>query len=146
MRSALGLARRAYFADEVPIGAVVVIDGKIVGRGYNQSIRKADPTAHAEILAMRQAAHRIGNYRLTSATLYCTLEPCVMCAGALVWARVQRLVYGARDRKAGALDSHLNLAQAHFLNHHFEVISGFMQKESAELLKRFFDAKRNNHT
>ena len=146
MRSALGLARRAYFADEVPIGAVVVVDGEIVGRGHNQSLRKADPTAHAEILALRQAARRIGNYRLTSATVYCTLEPCVMCAGALVWARVQRLVYGARDAKTGALDSHLNLSQADFLNHHFEVISGVMQKESAELLKRFFDAKRNHHS
>src|SRR4029077_12484315 len=109
MEMALGLAQKASRIGEVPIGAVVVVSGKVVGRGYNQSIRKNDPTAHAEILALRQAARITGNYRLTSATVYCTLEPCLMCAGALIWARVQRLVYGAEDPKVGAIDSHLKL-------------------------------------
>jgi tRNA(adenine34) deaminase len=143
MTEALKLAQRAYVAGEVPIGAVVVVEGQVVGRGYNQSLRKSDPTAHAEILALRQAARKAGNYRLTSATLYCTLEPCAMCAGALVWARVERLVYGARDRKAGAIDSHLGLAQAGFLNHQFEVLSGVMETESATLLQRFFRTRRH---
>ena len=110
MRLALRLARRALNLGEVPVGAIVVAEGRIVGRGWNQSIRKSDPTAHAEIQALRQAARCLGNYRLTSATLYCTLEPCAMCAGALIWARIAALVYGARDPRAGAIDSHLGLA------------------------------------
>ena len=142
MKMALSLAQKAGKIGEVPVGAVVVISGKIVGRGYNQSIRKNDPTAHAEILALRQAARRIGNYRLTSATVYCTLEPCLMCAGGLIWARVECLVYGAKDLKAGAIDSHLKLAQARFSNHHFAVISGILGEDSAELLGEFFKNKR----
>ena len=142
MRIALNLAQKAGKIGEVPVGAVVVISGKVVGRGYNQSIRKNDPTAHAEILALRQAARKTGNYRLTSATVYCTLEPCLMCAGALIWARVRCLVYGARDPKVGAIDSHLGLAQAKFSNHRYTVISGILAKDSAELLQEFFKNKR----
>lgn len=142
MKMALKLAQKAGSMGEVPVGAVVIISGKVVGRGYNQSIRKNDPAAHAEILALRQAARRMGNYRLTSATVYCTLEPCPMCAGALIWARVRCLVYGTRDLKAGAIDSHLKLAQARFSNHRYTVISGILGKDSAELLKQFFKNKR----
>ena len=142
MAKALAQARRALGLDEVPIGAVVVVEGKIVGRGCNKGIRQSDPTAHAEILALRQAARLLGNYRLTSATLYCTLEPCCMCAGALIWARLARLVYAAKDPKAGAIDSHLRLAQAKFSNHRFEVVSGVMGEEAAVLLRQFFQARR----
>jgi tRNA(adenine34) deaminase len=142
MAKALAQARRAFELDEVPIGAVIVVEGKIVGRAFNQSIRQSDPTAHAEVLALRRAARRLGNYRLTSATLYCTLEPCSMCAGALIWARLARLVYAAKDPKAGAIDSHLRLAQAGFSNHRFEVISGVMEEEAAALLRQFFQARR----
>jgi tRNA(adenine34) deaminase len=142
MAKALVQAQRAFDLDEVPIGAVVVVKGKIVGRGFNKSIHKSDPTAHAEILALRQAARRLGNYRLTSATLYCTLEPCSMCAGALIWARLARLVYAAKDPKAGAIDSHLRLAETRFSNHRFEVVSGVMEAEAAVLLRQFFQARR----
>ena len=142
MRLALRLARRALTLGEVPVGAIVVAEGGIVGRGWNQSIQKSDPTAHAEILALRQAARRLGNYRLTSATLYCTLEPCSMCAGALIWARLARLVYAAKDPNAGAIDSHLRLAQAEFSNHRFEAVSGVMEEEAAALLRQFFQARR----
>ena len=142
MKMALTLAQKAGRIGEVPVGAVVVISGKVVGKGYNQSIRKNDPTAHAEILALRQAARKTGNYRLTSATVYCTLEPCLMCAGALIWARVQCLVYATRDFKAGAIDSHLKLAQARFSNHRYTVISGVLGKDSGELLTHFFQNKR----
>jgi tRNA(adenine34) deaminase len=146
MRAALALAQRAFSADEVPVGAVVVLQNKIIGRGYNRSIAQSDPTAHAEILALRQAAQRVGNYRLTLATLYCTLEPCAMCAGALVLARIKLLVYGARDSKAGAIDSHLNFLAASFLNHRVEVISGVLGEESSELLKKFFHLRRRKKT
>lgn len=142
MKMALSQAKKAYRAGEVPVGAVVVVSGEVVGRGYNQSIRKNDPAAHAEILALRQAARKIGNYRLTSATVYCTLEPCLMCAGALIWARVRCLVYGARDPKVGAIDSHLKLARAQFSNHRYDVISAVLARDSAELLQEFFKSKR----
>jgi tRNA(adenine34) deaminase len=142
MRFALRLARRALNLGEVPVGAIVVAEGRILGRGCNQSIHKSDPTAHAEIQALRQAARYLGNYRLTSATLYCTLEPCAMCAGALIWARVASLVYGARDPRVGAIDSHLGLARAQFTNHRFKVISGILEQESAALLKKFFQSRR----
>jgi tRNA(adenine34) deaminase len=143
MASALALAERAFSHEEIPVGALVVYEGMVVGRGYNQSLKRRDPTAHAEVLALRQAARALGNYRLTRATLYCTLEPCVMCAGAMVWARIQRLVYGAKDVKAGAIDSHLGVAQTTFLNHRFEVLSGVMEKESADLLRNFFQSRRS---
>ena len=143
MRKAMAQARRALAADEVPVGAVVVLEDLIIGRGINQSIRRTDPTAHAEIMALRQAARKVGNYRLTSATVYCTLEPCAMCAGALVQARIRLLVYAARDPKAGAVDSRLRLLAAPYLNHEVSVVSGVMEQESSLLLKNFFKAKRN---
>jgi tRNA(adenine34) deaminase len=142
MRAALKQAERAFAVDEVPVGAIVVYQGKIVGRGFNRSIGKLDPTAHAEIQALRQAAKRIGNYRLTSATLYCTLEPCAMCASAMVWARIRLLVYGASDSKAGAVESQMNLLKEGFWNHHIASISGVLGRESSDLLKRFFQNKR----
>ena len=142
MKKALLQAWRAFDRDEVPVGAVVVHRGQIVGRGFNQPIRQHDPSAHAEILALRHAARRLGNYRLTSAALYCTLEPCAMCAAALVHARVGMLVYGARDSKAGAVDSHLQLLESRFLNHRVEVIAGILEDDCSKLLKEFFRLKR----
>jgi tRNA(adenine34) deaminase len=142
MRKAMDQARRALAAGEVPVGAVVVLEDKIVGRGFNRSIGRSDPTAHAEIVALRQAARKIGNYRLTSATVYCTLEPCSMCAGALVQARVRLLVYGARDPKAGAVESQLKVLESSFLNHRVSILSGVMEQESSQLLKNFFKVKR----
>lgn len=142
MKMALRLARKAFSLGEVPVGAVVVVDGKVVGRGYNQSIARSDPTAHAEVLALRQAARRVGNYRLTSATIYCTLEPCAMCAGSMVWARVQRLVYGAKDPKAGAVDSNLRLFESESVNHRVEVVSGVGEAQSVKLLQEFFRLRR----
>lgn len=142
MEIALRLAQKAFALKEVPVGAVVVVDGKVVGRGYNQTLAHCDPTAHAEILALRQAAKRVGNYRLTSATIYCTLEPCAMCSGSLVWARVERLVYGARDAKAGAVDSHIRLFESKSVNHRIKVVSGVGEAESVRLLREFFRLRR----
>lgn len=142
MREALVLARMAEAAGEVPVGAVLVKDGNLVGSGWNQPIGAHDPTAHAEVLALRAAAKLAGNYRLTGTTLYVTLEPCAMCAGALVHARVARLVYGAADPKAGAAGSVFNLAQADKLNHRLEVVGGVMAGECRDLLKDFFSRRR----
>ncbi len=142
MRQALALARQSAQADEVPVGALVVIDGEIAGSGSNAPITHTDPTAHAEILAIRQAAARVGNYRLTGATLYCTLEPCVMCAGALVAARVQRLVFGARDLRFGGVRSKFQVADSPVLNHCVEVVEGVLAVECVELLREFFEAQR----
>jgi tRNA(adenine34) deaminase len=142
MREALALAHCAEAAGEAPIGAVVVIDGEIAGRGANSPIARHDPTAHAEILAIREAAARIGNYRLTGAELYCTLEPCAMCAGALVTARVKRLVFGARDLRFGGVRSKFQIADSALLNHSVEIVEGVMAVECVELLKKFFEARR----
>jgi tRNA(adenine34) deaminase len=142
MRQALALARQSAQADEVPVGALVVIDGEIAGSGSNAPIAHTDPTAHAEILAIRQAAARVGNYRLTGATLYCTLEPCVMCAGALVAARVQRLVFGARDLRFGGVRSKFQVADSPVLNHCVEVVEGVLAVECVELLREFFEVQR----
>jgi tRNA(adenine34) deaminase len=142
MGRALALAREAEAAGEVPVGAVVVMDGAIVGRGYNQPIRSSDPTAHAEVLAMREAADMKKNYRLSGATLYVSMEPCVMCAGALVIARVERLVYAARDLRFGAVRSKFRLADSELLNHRVEVVEGICAAESIEMLQRFFAARR----
>jgi tRNA(adenine34) deaminase len=142
MRQALALARQSAQADEVPVGALVVIDGEIGGSGSNAPIAHTDPTAHAEILAIRQAAARMGNYRLTGATLYCTLEPCVMCAGALVAARIQRLVFGARDLRFGGVRSKFQVADSEVLNHRVEVVEGVLAVECVELLREFFEAQR----
>jgi len=142
MREALALASQSSHGGEVPVGAVLVIDGVIAGRGSNAPIARADPTAHAEILAIRQAAAQAGNYRLTGATLYCTLEPCVMCAGALVAARIGRLVFGARDLRFGGVRSKFQVADATVLNHQVEVVEGVLAVECVELLRAFFEAQR----
>jgi len=142
MQEALRLARQAEVAGEVPVGAVVVKDGVIIGRGFNQPISAHDPTAHAEIMAMREAAHALKNYRLTDAVLYVTLEPCSMCAGAMVHARIKRLVFGAPDPRAGAAGSVFNLLQAPALNHRVAITTGVLIEPCAELLKRFFAERR----
>jgi tRNA(adenine34) deaminase len=141
MLEALRLAREAC-GEEVPVGAVVVIDGEIAGRGWNSPVSRQDPTAHAEMLAIREAAARAGNYRLNGATLYCTLEPCVMCAGALVAARVQRLVFGARDLRFGGVRSKFRIADSDLLNHAVEIVEGVMAVECVALLREFFEARR----
>ncbi len=143
MLQALELAREAEQAGEVPVGAVVVLDGKVIGRGRNSPIALSDPTAHAEILALREAAAAIHNYRLEGATLYATLEPCVMCAGALIAARVARLVFGARDLRFGGVRSKFRLADSALLNHRVEVIEGAAGAECAELMRRFFESRRD---
>ena len=142
MREALELARRAEAAGEVPVGAVAVADGVVVGRGFNSPIGLSDPTAHAEILALREAARALANYRLEGVTLYATLEPCAMCAGALVAARVKRLVFGARDLRFGAVRSKFRVADSELLNHRVEVVEGVLGAECAELMKSFFSARR----
>jgi len=144
MRAALELAREAERAGEVPVGAVVVIGEKIVGRGYNAPISSNDPTAHAEIRAIREAAAATGNYRLEEATLYVTLEPCVMCAGALVAARIRRLVFGARDLRFGGVRSKFRVADSELLNHRVEIVEGVLAVECVELLQKFFAARRTN--
>jgi tRNA(adenine34) deaminase len=141
MREALRLAGEAR-GEEAPVGAVVAIGGEIAGRGWNSPIARVDPTAHAEILALREAAARTGNYRLTGATLYCTLEPCVMCAGALVAARIRRLVFGARDLRFGGVRSKFQLADSDKLNHRVEIVEGILAVECVELLREFFAARR----
>ena len=142
MQAALAEAALAAAGGEVPVGAVVVADGEIVAMGHNNSITAADPSGHAEIVALRSAARRVGNHRLSGATLYVTLEPCVMCAGAIAQARVGRVVFGAYDAKAGALGSVEDLADSRALNHRFEVNGGLLADECGELLKAFFEARR----
>ena len=144
MREALALARQGEAAGEVPVGAVVVIGGEIAGRGWNAPIARHDPTAHAEILAVREAAACAGNYRLDDATLYCTLEPCVMCAGAVVAARIRRLVFGARDLRFGGVRSKFRIADSELLNHMVEVTEGVLAVECVELLQRFFAERRES--
>jgi tRNA(adenine34) deaminase len=144
MREALSLARQAAEAGEVPVGAVVVQGGAVIGRGYNRPISGRDPTAHAEITALRSAAERLGNYRLTGCDLYVTLEPCAMCAGAIMHARIARVVYGASDPKAGACGSVVNLFAETRLNHHAVVAGGVMAVEAGDLLKQFFAGRRRS--
>jgi tRNA(adenine34) deaminase len=145
MGQALLQAKTALSVGEVPIGAVVVgTDGAIVGRGYNHPISSHDPTGHAEIMALREAARHVGNYRLTGMTLVCTLEPCVMCAGAIVHARIARLVFGAHDPKAGAAGSIYNVVADSRLNHQPEVVSGVREAECRQLLQEFFIWKRKS--
>jgi tRNA(adenine34) deaminase len=139
---AIQLAREAERAGEVPVGAVVVQDGRVIGRGRNSPIALNDPTAHAEMLALREAALAVRNYRLEGVTLYSTLEPCVMCAGALVAARVARLVFGARDLRFGGVRSKFKLADADILNHRVEVVENIRGAECAELLRTFFEKRR----
>ena len=142
MRIALELARLAQDNGEVPVGAVIVQNGIIVGRGYNCSITSADPTAHAEVMAMRDAGNRLANYRLLECTLYVTLEPCAMCIGAMFHARIQRLVYAATDPKTGACGSVIDLPSETRLNHHVQVTAGVMACEASTLLKQFFVQRR----
>lgn len=142
MEMALALAREARQAGEVPVGAVVVKDGEVVGRGFNSPISRVDPTAHAEILALREAARRAGNYRLEGTTLYVTLEPCAMCAGALVQARVARLVFGSRDLRFGGVRSKFRLADNELLNHQVEVVEGVLAAECVGMLRDFFEERR----
>jgi tRNA(adenine34) deaminase len=142
MREALALARDAQAAGEVPVGAVVVVDGAIVGRGRNAPVASNDPTAHAEMLALRQAAAAIGNYRLEQAVVYVTLEPCPMCAGALVASRVKTLVFGARDLRFGGVRSKFRIADSELLNHRVEIVEGVLAVECVELLREFFERRR----
>lgn len=142
MRLALELAGRAQAAGEVPVGAVVVKDGEVVGRGYNAPISRCDPTAHAEMMALRDAAQNIGNYRLPGCELFVTLEPCLMCAGAIMHARIARLVYGAADPKTGACGSVLDAFAELRLNHHAEVVGGVLAEECGRMLSGFFALRR----
>jgi len=142
MQMALQLAKQAALAGEVPVGAIVVKDGVIIGRGSNAPIVNHDPTAHAEIQAMRAAALHLGNYRLVDCTLYVTLEPCAMCSGAIQHARIARLVYGANDLKTGACGSVVNLMNEPKLNHHTQVTSGVLAESCAQVLSEFFAARR----
>ncbi len=142
MREALGLARLAEAAGEVPVGAVVAAGGEILGRGFNSPVSRNDPTAHAEIVALREASAACGNYRLEEATLYVTLEPCIMCAGALVVARVQRLGFGARDLRFGGVRSKFSVADSDLLNHRVEIVEGVLAADCTALLQEFFRRKR----
>ena len=142
MEAALAEARAAAERGEVPVGAVVVVENQIVARAGNRTIADCDPTAHAEILALREAAKTIGNYRLLGASLYVTIEPCAMCAGAMIQARVERLIYGADDAKGGAVRSCFSIFEHPRLNHRVEVTPGVFAQESAELLKNFFASRR----
>jgi tRNA(adenine34) deaminase len=142
MAEALAEARKAEAAGEVPVGAVVALDGRVIGRGFNEPIRSHDPTAHAEVVALRAAARSLANYRLPGSTLYVTVEPCLMCVGAIVHARVATLVYGASDPKTGAVRSILRVDDLP-LNHRFEVVEGVLAEECGRLLVAFFRAKRD---
>lgn len=142
MELALKQAELARQAGEVPVGAVVIKDGEIVGRGHNRNLLDNDPTAHAEIVALRQAASRLGNHRLPGCILFCTVEPCAMCAGAMIHARLARLVYGAADPKAGAAGSVMEIVNHPRLNHRMEVTPGVLARQCSELLKAFFTERR----
>jgi tRNA(adenine34) deaminase len=142
VRQALVLAHRAGDSGEVPVGALVVVRGQVIGEGWNQPVRSHDPTAHAEIVALRAAAAHAGNYRLDSATLYVTLEPCAMCLGAAIHARVARVVFGAWDLKAGACGSVFDLAREPRLNHRLDVFGGVCAEECRDILRRFFETRR----
>jgi tRNA(adenine34) deaminase len=142
MRRALRLAQEAEEAGEVPVGCIVVAEGEIIGQARNSPIGLLDPTAHAEMLALRQASIASAGYRLTDATLYCTLEPCAMCAGALVAARVRTLVFGARDLRFGGVRSKFRIADSPLLNHRVEIVEGVLGAEATAMLQRFFNARR----
>jgi tRNA(adenine34) deaminase len=143
MTRALELARYSRELDEIPVGAVVVIDGRIVGEGHNRCVTDHDPSAHAEIVAIRRAANTVKNYRLTGASLYVTLEPCSMCAGAILQARIARVVFGAHDERSGAAGSQLNLLQSPFMNHQCKLESGVLATESLTMIQGFFQDRRS---
>lgn len=142
MQQALMLAKQAALEGEVPVGAIVVFENEILGQAYNQPIAHSDPTAHAEIIALRQAAEKIGNYRLLNTSLYVTLEPCLMCAGAIVHARVKHLIYGADDKKAGAIVSKAQVFEQTFLNHKVQYKGGVLKEECSHVLSQFFAERR----
>ncbi len=142
MKLALDLAKKAESKNEVPVGAVIVKDGEVIGRGMNRSISDHDPTSHAEINAIREAAKAIGNYRLKDCLIYVTLEPCAMCVGAIQHARISKIFYGASDPKTGACGSVVNLIRIEEINHHTEVYGGLLERECGQVLKDFFLAKR----
>jgi tRNA(adenine34) deaminase len=142
MQEAIIEARKAESEGEVPVGAILLLNEKIIGRGHNSPIRLNDPTAHAEILALRQAARNSTNYRLSGSVLIVTIEPCIMCVGAMIQARVEAVVYGAEDPKAGAIRSQFQVEDWHRLNHIFQVSSGILQDECADLMKKFFASRR----
>lgn len=142
MKIALGEARRALKKEEVPVGAVVVKDNRIISRAHNQPIKDSDPSAHAEILALRRAAKKLKNYRLVNCDLYVTIEPCAMCAGAAVLARVRKIIFGARDKKAGACGSVFNIASNKRLNHRIKIVRGVLERECSSLIKDFFVSRR----
>jgi tRNA(adenine34) deaminase len=146
MRHAISEARQAEINGEVPVGAVIVLNRRIIGTGFNRPIGLTDPTAHAEIQAIRAAARQIGNYRLTGSTLYVTVEPCAMCAGSLINARISRLVYGTPDLRAGAIESVFRIADNSSLNHRVEVTPGILDEECREIMQSFFRARRSGRT
>jgi tRNA(adenine34) deaminase len=146
MREALSEARKAEAEGEVPVGAVLLLNERVIGRGYNSPIRMHDPTAHAEILALRQGAHNCANYRLPGSVLVVTIEPCIMCVGAMIHARVEEVIYGAADPKTGAIRSCFQLADTSQLNHSIRVISGVLEDECGSLLKSFFASRRQKST
>ena len=142
MQTALALAEQARQQGEVPVGAVVVFDGQVIGEGFNQPISATDPTAHAEIVALRDAARRIGNYRLTGAEVYVTIEPCQMCVGAMIHARIARLVYGTREPKAGAIESAMRAHEHPALNHRMEALGGVLEEDCRAVMQSFFASRR----
>ena len=142
MRQALAAAHEARQRDEVPVGVCIVSGTELLAVAGNRTRTDGDPTAHAEIVALREAARKLGNYRLTDAVVYSTIEPCAMCAGALIQARVQRLVYGARDERAGAVESRFRICDTDFLNHQIEITSGVLERECREIMQEFFQARR----
>lgn len=142
MQQALECAKKAYEKDEVPIGAVIVKDNKIIAKGYNKTILLKDTTAHAEIIALRKACKKLNNYRLTECSIYVTIEPCSMCAGALVHARIKNIYFGAKDIKAGACGSVFNIASSNKLNHNINIFGGLLEQDCAKIIKQFFKSKR----
>src|SRR5574344_1166399 len=144
MELALKEAKKAATLDEVPIGAVIVRDGKIIARGHNLREKTSDPTAHAEIVAIRKACKKAKSWRLEGSTIYVTVEPCAMCAGTILWSRIERVVYGAKDLKGGALGTTFDLYQVNNLNHYPDVTSGIMEEECSEIIKKYFKSKRIN--
>ena len=142
MSTAIELAKQAGERGEIPVGAVLILDDKIIGRGRNQSIEFNDPTAHAEIQALREAGSKIGNYRLSGSKMYVTIEPCTMCFGALVHARIEKLVFGAKEPKSGALTSASEISRRNSFNHRFNVLDGILEDECSQLMTNFFQARR----
>ena len=145
MQQALKYAQKAYDKDEVPVGAIIVKDNKIIAKGYNKNITLPDTTAHAEIVALRKACKKLNNYRLNDCSIYVTIEPCSMCTGALIHARIKNIYFGARDIKTGACGSLFNIANSNKLNHNINVVGGLLEQDCAKIIKKFFKNKRKNN-